>query len=266
MSRRRIDLDKLTVEELVRRGAASSRVGEADEARMYLSEATARDPSNADAWMWLAALETDPRAKRAAFVRVLALRPDDADAKDGLERLAAKYGQAVLEPDDDEGLLHCAWHPGRETGLRCTRCGRPMCPECARQHPVGWRCKECAKELRSPIYKVSPAQYIGAMVSGTLVSTLLASGMYLIGGLWFIALFISAAAGGVVAEAVSIGGGRKRGRGIQIVAAVAVIAGALIALWLAGNTVLGVVSRYRGFLGPLLFAVIGAATAYTRLR
>lgn len=266
MGKHGANLDHLDVDELVRRGVAASRVGEADEARLYLTEATHRDPDNADAWLWLAGVETDPIAKRDAFEKVLQLRPDDSDAQDGLDRLAEKYGEAVLEEGDDGEVMHCTWHPDRETGLRCTRCGRPMCPECARPHPVGWRCKECAKELRSPLYKVTPAQYAGAVIVGTLVSTAIAAGLYLIGGMWFIVIFIAAGAGGVVAEAVSIGGGRKRGKGMQIAAAVAVVIGALIAIWLARHTGLGYVSRYGGVFGPLIYAVIGAATAYRRMR
>jgi tetratricopeptide (TPR) repeat protein len=266
MKRKRYDLDKLEAGELVSRGIAAARVGETDEAHLYLMEATQREPDNAEAWLWLAGVESDPRAKRDCFERVLELRPDDTEARAGLDRLAEKYGQAVLQPDDDIELLHCAWHPDRETGLTCTRCGRPMCPDCARQHPVGWRCKECAKELRSPLYKVSPLQYAGALVAGSLVSTLIGIGMYLIGGMWFFALFIGAGGGTVVAEAVSVGGGRKRGRGMQIVAGAAVVLGAVAGIWIANATGLAYVSRYRGILGLVLYAVIGAVTAYRRLR
>ncbi|MGH3831299.1 MAG: rhomboid family intramembrane serine protease [Pseudonocardiaceae bacterium] len=37
----------------------------------------------------------------------------------------------------------CARHPGRETGVRCTRCGRPACPACLREAPVGYQCVDC---------------------------------------------------------------------------------------------------------------------------
>jgi hypothetical protein len=46
----------------------------------------------------------------------------------------------------------------RETLLRCNRCDRPMCTECAVQHPVGLRCKECIKELARVNYRKSPAE------------------------------------------------------------------------------------------------------------
>ena len=37
----------------------------------------------------------------------------------------------------------CARHPDRPTGLRCTRCDRPACPECLRPASVGQHCVDC---------------------------------------------------------------------------------------------------------------------------
>ncbi|WNI16685.1 rhomboid family intramembrane serine protease [Actinacidiphila sp. ITFR-21] len=37
----------------------------------------------------------------------------------------------------------CHRHPDRETGIRCTRCDRPICPECMVSASVGFQCKEC---------------------------------------------------------------------------------------------------------------------------
>lgn len=37
----------------------------------------------------------------------------------------------------------CVRHPDRETGLRCTRCNRPACPECLREAAVGYQCVDC---------------------------------------------------------------------------------------------------------------------------
>src|SRR3712207_5399154 len=38
----------------------------------------------------------------------------------------------------------CYRHPGRETGVACSNCGRPICPDCMTSTPVGMRCPECA--------------------------------------------------------------------------------------------------------------------------
>ncbi|MFJ4800094.1 MULTISPECIES: rhomboid family intramembrane serine protease [Streptomyces] len=37
----------------------------------------------------------------------------------------------------------CYRHPDRETGVRCTRCERPICPECMVSASVGFQCPEC---------------------------------------------------------------------------------------------------------------------------
>jgi membrane associated rhomboid family serine protease len=39
----------------------------------------------------------------------------------------------------------CYRHPGRETRVSCSACGRPICPDCMTQTPVGMRCPECAR-------------------------------------------------------------------------------------------------------------------------
>jgi membrane associated rhomboid family serine protease len=40
----------------------------------------------------------------------------------------------------------CYRHPGRETGVSCSSCGRPICPECMTPTPVGMRCPECSRQ------------------------------------------------------------------------------------------------------------------------
>jgi len=47
----------------------------------------------------------------------------------------------------------CYRHPDRETGVACSRCGRPICPDCMTPTSVGMRCPECAgekTEVRKP--------------------------------------------------------------------------------------------------------------------
>jgi membrane associated rhomboid family serine protease len=40
----------------------------------------------------------------------------------------------------------CYRHSSVETGVSCSSCGRPICPDCMTPTPVGMRCPECSKQ------------------------------------------------------------------------------------------------------------------------
>src|SRR3954469_22628147 len=40
----------------------------------------------------------------------------------------------------------CYRHPNRETGVSCSNCERPICPDCMTSTPVGMRCPECSRD------------------------------------------------------------------------------------------------------------------------
>src|SRR5512139_2890612 len=54
--------------------------------------------------------------------------------------------------DEMAPTLYCANHPDRETMLRCNRCEKPICYQCAILTPVGYRCKECVRQQQNTYY------------------------------------------------------------------------------------------------------------------
>ncbi len=66
----------------------------------------------------------------------------------------------------------CYRHPGRETYLSCTRCGKAACPECLRSAPVGHQCVDCIKGDNQTVRQPT-AVFGGRMVSGALVTFVL---------------------------------------------------------------------------------------------
>src|SRR4051812_28328268 len=57
-------------------------------------------------------------------------------------------------PDTPAETPTCYRHPQHPTYVRCTRCERPICPDCMRDAAVGHQCVECvnegAKTIRAP--------------------------------------------------------------------------------------------------------------------
>ncbi len=59
-----------------------------------------------------------------------------------------------------EQLTYCEVHPDRETSLRCNKCNRLMCPDCAVSTPVGYRCKQCVRQHDDKFFTAGQNDYV----------------------------------------------------------------------------------------------------------
>jgi len=106
------------------------------------------------------------------------------------------------------------------TRLSCSACNRPICPKCAVNAEIGYRCKECGKRAVTHIEQVS----LPKLFLGTLVGLIAGTG---IGYLWNYTarygLFINLATAYFVGYCIYYSMvkviGYKKGRQIQIIAA-----------------------------------------------
>ena len=78
-------------------------------------------------------------------------------------------------------MATCYRHPGRETGVSCSNCGRPICPDCMTATPVGMRCPECSRQKTAVrtmrnIYADPTATYVLIGINVLMYIGLIASG------------------------------------------------------------------------------------------
>ncbi len=123
--------------------------------------------------------------------------------------------------------LRCKCRKQAETGLRCSRCFVPICPDCSRPAPVGMLCRACARGTPSRLYQVDPKSFAlaipvtlaAAVFGGWLMAT--------IGRIGFFAAFAGFIYGMAVGEIALRIAGRKRGVQMEIMAGACVFLGML---------------------------------------
>jgi hypothetical protein len=156
-------------------------------------------------------------------------------------------------------VTYCAVHPDRETALRCNRCDRLMCTECAVRTPVGYRCKQCVRQHDDKFFNASTVDYGITFVVAAIIAALGFVGVSMIGGFLLFVFIVAAAIGGAIGEAVLRLTGKRRGRYSGYIAGAGAVVGALLpGLIMFGQLVLGP--------SVLIYAGLVAVTAYGRFR
>jgi len=87
-----------------------------------------------------------------------------------------------MTPDQGSNVLRCYRHPDRETGVSCSECGRPICPDCMTFGPVGIRCPDHSGKPKGVQRVVTSAQRRTARNPGIVTTTLIVInvGIYLL--------------------------------------------------------------------------------------
>ena len=129
--------------------------------------------------------------------------------------------------------MRCATHPDVETGLACSKCGKPICPRCLVQTPVGARCAQCAKLSKLPTFRLSHIDYIKAILVGIAAAVVGGILWYLIR--WFAPfmvffnILVTAGVGYGIGQAMSFSVNRKRGIFLKTIAGICILLAFIIA-------------------------------------
>ena len=123
------------------------------------------------------------------------------------------------------GQVPCTYHPNVETGLRCTRCGKPICPQCAVRSPVGLRCPDCAGVRSMPSIRTPGSDLLKAIGGGLLVALVVAVIWRFIPEWGF---YLSLAMGFGVVETIAKLTRNKRGADLQLLAMTMITIGFLV--------------------------------------
>lgn len=112
----------------------------------------------------------------------------------------------------------CANHPNVETYLKCSRCGKPICPDCVIPTPVGGRCRECAQLRRPPTFQVGAGRYSKALLYGVAAAVVAGYLWGRVGSAFGLSWMLLLLVGYVVGEAASRGADRRVSGGLVVMA------------------------------------------------
>ncbi len=161
--------------------------------------------------------------------------------------------------------VRCATHPDVTTSLRCGKCGKPICPRCLVQTPVGARCRDCAKLYRLPTYRLAAVDYLKAAGTALVVAIVVGLAWGFITNLVsfiYLNLLLAAGAGYAIGEVTGLAVNRKRGPWLAAVGGLAVVIGYTVNIFTFGE----IPSIGLGLIIDLTGLGVGIYMAVNRLR
>jgi len=154
-------LEGETFDALLAQGIAAGRAGEAARAQQLLAAALQLNPRSEPAWLWLSGVLPNPEQRRACLERVLAINPDNAHARNGLQWLDENHPRPQLvavtdptppvavEPESAPSALTCPWCDAEvsDFDVICRVCEHRLefdCPGCGGSLTLEMtRCPDC---------------------------------------------------------------------------------------------------------------------------
>jgi tetratricopeptide (TPR) repeat protein len=132
---------------LLQAGIAAAKTGQRERARGMLLRVIEHDEENVTAWLWLSGLVDDLEERQICLENVVALEPDNALARKGLDHLQRQRETAPppleaneLEPEERTEPAVARPYDAFDDEY--------LCPNCtAETEPKDRRCKECGAKL-----------------------------------------------------------------------------------------------------------------------
>lgn len=161
-------------------------------------------------------------------------------------------------------VTYCAYHPNRQTTLRCRRCEKYICTQCAVRTPTGYICKECSRAQQKAFETAETIDYVLGFAAAVVLSLIGSFLITLIGFVGFFGLILvslaAPTAGVIIAEALRFVTRRRRSGLLFRVILAGLIVGALP---------MGLIQIFTlnvfGILFQAVYLFVSAPTAYYRL-
>ncbi len=262
---------------LLRQAKRAADNGKLTAALELYQELLSEFPASVGGTLGYARVVRDEDERIALLNKALELDPENEIAKAGLrgESLETLLNPPAPEPEpvtfpaakEPEAEAHTHQVEEDEVGgLRCNRCGKPIEATNAIHTSVGYRCKECVREIESSYFTATTLNQAIAFMVALPLATIAA---YLIGrfigNIGFFSLmitfFLSPAVGGAIGSVAFQAAGKNRGRMMPSLMSAAIWIGSLIAL--------GILFLFFGrfaFLTLGIFAFTASGAAYFRVR